>query len=260
VLHRIVAFIVAMGVTTSLVAQGSYDRFLVPIATARGTSGALSSSWVALTWIKNDSGLTLDFDVPRGCVFECLPQALQPNETRGIELSEPPDNPGFIMHIQQPTDRVWFYSRVYDQTRQSQTYGTEVPIVRENAFYDRTFVLPVIPTDQRFRVLLRIYDIDGRSDGVVTVRALDPNGPTVWGSIDVTLQRPATAVTPSQNKPSYAQISLPGAFPSILNSSGVPKASELNIEITPKTSGLRVWAFASVTHNETQHVTTVTPH
>lgn len=30
-------------------------------------------------------------------------------------------------------------------------------------------------------------------------------------------------------------------------------------EIEPLTEGLRYWAFVSVTNNETQHVTTITP-
>ncbi len=34
---------------------------------------------------------------------------------------------------------------------------------------------------------------------------------------------------------------------------------ELRIEITPITPGMKFWAFASVTHNVTQHVTTVLP-
>lgn len=257
---RLSSLLVTALVATSVFAQTTYDRILLPIATAPGSPGLYNSSWVAVTTVHNDSGLILDFDVPRPCVVLCQPRALQPDEDRGLTLSEPPDNPGFIMHIQQPTDQVWFYSRVYDQTRQAETFGTEIPVVRESAFYDRTFVLPAIPTDPKFRVLLRIYDIDGRSDAIVTVRARDPLGPTVWRAIDLRLNRPAPSGTPPQNKPSYAVLSFPAAIPEILNNAGIPKRSEFNLEITPRTPGLKIWAFATVTHNETQHVTTVTPH
>ena len=34
----------------------------------------------------------------------------------------------------------------------------------------------------------------------------------------------------------------------------------MRIEIQPRTAGKRIWAFASVTHNETQRVTIVAPH
>src|SRR5260370_32300719 len=33
----------------------------------------------------------------------------------------------------------------------------------------------------------------------------------------------------------------------------------VRIEITPATDGLRLWAFVSVTNNETQHVTVIAP-
>ena len=33
----------------------------------------------------------------------------------------------------------------------------------------------------------------------------------------------------------------------------------MGVRVTPLTPGLRIWAFVSVTNNETQHVTTITP-
>lgn len=257
---RFLSLVTILIIAVSAWAQTSYDRFLLPVAAKRGAPGAFNSSWVALTWIKNASSLTLDFNVPRPCVFECPPQRLQPQETREIELSEPAADPGFIMYIERPTDNVWFFSRVYDQSQQSLTYGTEIPVVRENQFYDRPFVLPGVPADPRFRVLLRIYDMSGRTDGVATVRELDWGGVQEWGSVDVTLQRGVGSGTPPQNKPSYAAIALPGAFSTVLDAVGKPRRPEFDLEITPKSPGLKLWAFVTVTNNETQHVTTITPH
>ena len=36
--------------------------------------------------------------------------------------------------------------------------------------------------------------------------------------------------------------------------------TRVSVEIMPLAQDLRVWAFISITNNETQHVTTVTPH
>ena len=54
--------------------------------------------------------------------------------------------------------------------------------------------------------------------------------------------------------PGYAQfVDLVAVFPQLA-------ASEtIRVEITPISPGLRFWAFAAITNNETQHVTTITP-
>ena len=52
--------------------------------------------------------------------------------------------------------------------------------------------------------------------------------------------------------PGYGEVN-PAVIP------GVSKDALLRVEIVPLTAGLRYWAFASVTNNATQHVTTVTP-
>jgi hypothetical protein len=43
------------------------------------------------------------------------------------------------------------------------------------------------------------------------------------------------------------------AFPQL---NGLDK---VRVEVTPLTEGLRFWTFVSITNNETQHVTTITP-
>jgi hypothetical protein len=54
-------------------------------------------------------------------------------------------------------------------------------------------------------------------------------------------------------KPGYAQIDFSTRFPT------ASQYSRLRIEIEPLAGTTRYWAFVSITNNETQHVTLVTP-
>ena len=56
-------------------------------------------------------------------------------------------------------DPLFFFSRVRDLSRQAQTEGTEVPVVRESDFRAAGRRFPNVPTDSRYRTLLRAWTI-----------------------------------------------------------------------------------------------------
>jgi hypothetical protein len=232
----------------------TYDRILLPIATGQ-IAGAFGSLWMADIVVHNGDAATRDLDADEYCVSECASRVLQPRETRHILFrGEPAGNPGQIIFVENPDERVAFESRIQDISRQAQTWGTEIPVVRESSFLSRPIDLLNVPVDRRFRLMVRIYDIDGRSDASVRVSAYSfPARGDALGEIDLPLTPPIG--THPRYKPSYVQ------FSDVLQlvPPGVNPGSVLVLRITPITPSLRIWAFVSVTNNETQHVTTITP-
>jgi hypothetical protein len=119
--------------------------------------------------------------------------------------------------------------RVGDASRATATHGTEIPVVRESDFTTGKIVLLDAPFDARlpFRVRLRIYSL-AKTSGPVTIEGV--------GQV---------ALTPAPDffTPSYAEVTdLPPGQRIVILPSGVP-----------------LWAFATVTNNDTQQITTITP-
>ncbi len=235
-------------------AQQTFDRILLPIATPN-VPGAFGSLWMADAVVHNSDTVARVFDPDLRCVIpEGCPSAVPPGQTGHILFrGEPAENPGLIMFVEHPSDLMTFESRVQDLSRQALTWGTELPVVREDAFVTRPIELLNLPIDDRFRLMLRIYDIDGRSDGRVRVSVYPfPGNGTSIGDVDLSLA-PPSGFHP-RYKPGYVQFSdIRGLIPAGRSE------TVIGVRITPFTSGLRLWAFISVTNNETQHVTTITP-
>lgn len=140
--------------------------------------------------------------------------------------------------------------RIQDISRQSATFGTEIPTVRSSSAATKPIDLLLVPSDGDFRSLLRVYDFDAAAGHSVLVRLYKPAfSPTNRATDQLLSETTLDFEVPSDtfDYPGYAQMYVP---------SGV---SPVRIEIVPVTPGLRFWAFASVTNNATQHVTLVSP-
>jgi hypothetical protein len=133
--------------------------------------------------------------------------------------------------------------RAYDVSRSTTNFGTEVPIPSTNDFRTDRIILLGVPLDPLFRKTLRIYSLRQEASVRITIGT---------ESRFVTLQ-------PGRNifEPAYAEI---GDFPSGTASMEV-KIEPLSPLTNPTWGGAEppIWAFISVTNNETQHVTTITP-
>jgi IPT/TIG domain len=119
--------------------------------------------------------------------------------------------------------------RVADVSREATSHGTEIPVVRQNEFTTGPIALLGVPTDPRFRLTLRIYSL-AQTSGPVFVDG--------YGQVFLTPGR-------DQWEPSYAQI---GDLPRTLT----------RVYIHP-TGNIPLWALITVTNNETQQITTITP-
>jgi hypothetical protein len=160
---------------------------------------------------------------------------------------------------------------VQDVSRQSETWGTSIPVLRERDVRTARLQLLDVPADTRFRSALCVYDFDSVNDSpssAVRFRIYDMCG---VGTGDRNCSNSAivdTVITlppgfPARGSfPVYPVSAMIGnlvdAFPEPANvkpnmSLGGP------VDIDPVTPGLRFWAFVSATNNETQHVTVIAP-
>jgi hypothetical protein len=138
-----------------------------------------------------------------------------------------------------------FNLRVRDLSRQALTWGTEIPVIRKADLLEEV-ALPGVPTDSRFRQTLRVYNWLHDDALSYSIQALSPEGA-------VLLDR---ALVPQQIRlyPGYAEIiDIVAQHPEL-------SAHEIiTLRIAPNVPDLGIWAFVSITNNETQHVTLITP-
>ncbi len=163
--------------------------------------------------------------------------------------------------------QVAVHLRVQDVSRQAQTWGTEIPAVREGQLFTTPFDLLDVPLAAGFRQTLRIYDVDAlpRASAVIRFYRIDPavtypNQPTNPQPAPDTLLAEKVITLQTEQRPEsptfdlgYAEVSDFAAIPELQG------ADRVRIQIIPATQSLRLWALVSVTNNETQHVTVITP-
>ncbi|MGA7616679.1 MAG: hypothetical protein WBX15_16015 [Thermoanaerobaculia bacterium] len=181
------------------------------------------------------------------CYFECPTPPAQAHSTFTVYL--PSDGRGLFLYVDRPGNaEVSFQLRLQDVSRQAETWGTSLPVVRERDTFSGTLELLNVPTDARFRSTLRVYDFAVRFKSQVTVRFYNMD------SDELLLQLPLTLATHEASlAPQALLIDLPLAYPELAS------AENLRITIDPATPGMQFWAFVSVTNNATQHVTMVLP-
>jgi hypothetical protein len=249
--------LLSLQVTAQTVDPAAFERVLIPVL-YHNVAGGFGSQWTSVFVMHNGADLSATF-FPTDCdldpfsVTPCLVtfsvgahNTVEP--LTGVSGDQPPGRLFYVGKDVAPL--VHFELRAEDLSRKADTFGTEIPVVREHDVITDTTDLVGVPTDPRFRDTLRVYDFDGTGVGAVIVTALDPKG-VVLGSVDLRLTIPLRRFDPTVD-PGYAEISsIAATFPSA--------ATSLVLRIEPKTAGLRYWAFVSVTNNDTQDVTTITP-
>jgi hypothetical protein len=245
-----------------------YEKLLLPTVVNQPQPGAFGSLWVTKLTITNTSNQPVDaypYFEQGGIVCDlCGPAALSPNTTIAPLVN--PDRPGyrgtFFLVDRRFVDQVSITLRAQDLSRESQTWGTAIPVVRENEFTNATRSMNDVPMDSRFRQTLRIYSLDSSQSSIVRVTVygvtIDPAHPalkpdTLLGSRDFALKDnvgllPSNTVT----LPGFLEIS---SIDLIASTTGY---DQVRIDVKPLDAS-RIWAFLTVTNNETQHVTVIRP-
>lgn len=223
----------------------SMERVLLPIVLFGSTTtpGAFGSMWKAEVTLHNASDGDVAIVAPNCNPFVLAPCPPPPVLQGGSTLIEPLYGfPGaFVFIPRERVDDIDMSLRIQDVSRQSQTWGTSIPVVRATQFKPAIRLIGV-PTDSRFRLTLRIYGYSQASP--VRVRVFDPSSATPLVDVTRDLQG---------RDPAYLQLD-----PLTLSQTAPPAAIRIEVSsaIEPPQP---IWAFVSVTNNETQHVTAIAP-
>lgn len=137
--------------------------------------------------------------------------------------------------------------RVADISQDALDHGTEIPVVRANEFSHTRIMLLGIPIDARFRNTLRIYALTNNIGYV--------NATIGTELVQIPLQPATDLYTPAYG--SFTDFPLPGELPAGQNTIDViVDVPRLGVYLPP----MPIWAFVSVTNNETNRITTITPN
>lgn len=232
-----------------------FERVLFPVLfRSRGAGG---SQWVSEAVIRNPTSFPIlnanSLGVLTVCIRYPCGEMLQPKERRAFEGYDYPQGVA-LLTPRREADNLQFSLRIRDVSRESDSFGTEVPVVREKDMVrNGELTLLDVPLDPRYRTKLRIYvfpdpvfewipDFSG-----VGVRVVLPDGTPVMTQGAVLFSRNCTGVQCAWT-PRYSEIDLPARA----------EGTRADVHVEIRKGGLG-WAFASVTNNRTQQVTVVTP-
>lgn len=251
-------------------------KVLVPIVPSiyGPTAGAYGSRWTAELVARNHSDTAVDVASGGGCAIpEGCGTTHGPRTTFVPYIATANPNAGLFLFVSEP-DAISFELRVQDLSRQSDTWGTSIPVVREADTSTTTLHLLDVTVDSKFRSSLRVYafDLAPLSDepkvrvriydlcGIGVLDAQCSNTPLVDSQLDLPF-------VDDRIFPESAMIGdLVATFPQlakvqpVLVGAGPLRPAAVRVEIDPMNPGLRFWAFATVTSNATQQVTAITPN
>lgn len=248
----VVALILSGGMCVSgtIDAQSHPDNVLVPVLLQEAVPGSRGSLWETEGFVYNDSDS--DIALVYGIDFGLGHSLLVPAKTTvTLDLFPPglPEGesvvPAYLLGITpERAGDLHFHLRVRDLSRQAATWGTEIPVVKMRDFTTEKIVLLNVPADDRFRRTLRLYH--DSPPGNLLVSFYGHTSGNLLGQQIVH----AGEINPNTTGPYYGE----------RHDDLFPRAAEpLRIVIEPIPNIGPFWGFVSITHNETQHVTLITP-
>lgn len=239
--------------------QSTYEQVLLPVYITGVINGANGTQWTTDFWIRNDGTEPVSL-APWTCPADTVCPGVFPLTfplQAQLSLHNPPrlstegrSNPSQLLYLfKTPEPSVSMGLRVADVSRQELNAGTNVPVIREGDLLTAPAQLLNVPLDRSSRALLRIYDLTFQSaQFVVTVYPQGENiEPPVYSK---SLSATTTQTGTFRNEAAYAQLDLAGLLPA----EGIAR-----VQVRPVSPGSRYWTFVSITNNQTQLVTLVTP-
>lgn len=153
-------------------------------------------------------------------------------------------------------DQLSFSLRSRDTSRDARAWGAMIPVVRESSFFDRPFSITNVPHSPLFRSMLRVYDAEPSSNSaaiVVRYYAVNAAVPYPVAPADRLLAEGEITLQPANaGCPAFAQILAPSTL-------SLHEGERIRIEIVPLDGRRVYWGFVSVTNNDTQEVSILTP-
>ena len=236
--------VAAMLFAAPLFAEGETERLLLPIFTppVAGAFGAEFHTTVAIAntsdTVLSLSGLEYDCDVILSCPQTPDRVDMPPERVLRSEELVANGGPGRFVYVpKSDLDRLSMSLRIHDVTREDLNFGTEMPIVRESEFVTRPVVFPMVPVFPWYRNTLRIY-----AASPVTVLVKAGTKPAV---------RIALTGAVDEFDPAYAVFTNFGGL-------GYARVTVQVVDQPANATPVPIWAFITVTNNQTQAITTIT--
>jgi hypothetical protein len=239
-----------------------YTRFLVPITTVN-VHGAHGSIWSSEWKVFNGGSNRVSVLGPFEFIFLSPPvqdNEVAPNQTKTlvVDHSTITSDGAFVYVRDADVEGLSMSLRVRDTSVNAQSFGANIPIVRDEDFKARIHLID-IPTDPQYRAMLRIYSAEKQSQWV-HIAIYTPDGTQPIEEHDVQLQMRDIDIHIAEEpavQPAYAQLN---PISPAVRAAG----SRFRVEISTGSPALPyvptpIWAFISVSNNETQQVTTITP-
>jgi hypothetical protein len=229
-----------------------FERVLFPLTFAG--PGAFGSQWRSENIVRNDSAVDAPtvpliwdgFSVPEARFFTPMP----PGERE--LMPEQAEDGGRYLYVPRGLEKWFTYSsHIFDRSRSASDRGSELPVIRAEDT-SAEIRLPDIPLRPLFRVHLRVYDFDSDTPRDIRIVLTKADGTNFF--IHRRIFSTFACVNPPcfNPRPPYATIDL-SSIPELAN------AGEVDISVRSDTNDARLWAFVSVSNNDTQHVTMYTP-
>lgn len=270
-------FVLLLPVLASAQTSPQFYRVLLPVFFDDAIPGAFGSQWKTAYAVRNSTASEFHVEWCPGstvalfdaCTLPLLDNAhLDQNDT---ETTLPEFSHDFrvlnerggprLLYIRPfpagssgAPSQLTFALRAFDISRTATNAGTEVPVVRQEQFRKTTTDLLNVPTDPAFRLTFRLYETNLRVAGF-TVRVFNQSTNALVGERDIVLSWHFPHHYLKMFEPPHAQI---GDMRELLPA-GTALPPVLRIEIQPRSEGSEFWAFVSITNNDTQHLTLVTP-
>lgn len=247
-------FPILLLVSSSVSAQDEegYTRLLVPL-TGYNVPGVNGSVWTTEWTLFNGTAEQLYVGGP--FPFLSLSPMVQDNMVNAQQTKRL-----FLAEVERGLDGAWIYLptpaleelsmslRVRDISVNAQSYGTSIPIVGLDEFKPAIRLIDV-PVDPSYRATLRVYsNKDEPHPVLVTVYAANKSAPIE--QYEVALHQNDPRGIEESPRPAYVQLDP-------LSEAVRAAGAAVRIEVT--SLGAPVWAFVSISHNQTQQVTTVLP-
>lgn len=225
-----------------------FEPVLFPVLFS--TDGVNGSRWRSEAVLANPNGWAVQNwnSVERiVCVTFPCGELLAAKSRKKFEGEEYPHGVALLVPRGESEDLA-FSLRIRDISRDADSYGTTVPVVRERDLFRNTEVtLLDVPLDPRFRTKVRIYAFP---DPVYVTATQTPHATVHVGSAAgrwFPLRRSCERDR-CDDVPYYGELDLPPGEEG--------ESADIYVELPPDALG---WAFASVTNNVTQQVTVVAP-
>lgn len=231
--------------SVSLFAQ---DRPFVPLAVGGpGLEGGYGSIWRSELHAFNRGTSTITVRTSSSlCMITCPVSRFTVPPGGSVEILS--GDPTMLLISGGTAGDLSFNARVFDESRSRSDWGTEIPIV-DSADFKPGFALLNVPVRAGFRLLLRLYGTEGDDDTQVMIRVRDAVSAAVVSELTSDLQ---AMMSNTFYDFSQTQVSLDEVL-------GAGVEGRVHLEIAPVVPSRRIWGFVTVTHNETQHVTLISP-